>query len=663
MITRRSALGAGIAAPWLASAAFAADDIKPPTLEDLTRPALNKAAALSLDGRRIALLHELHEAGRRLAYVSLISADDFEAPPARVVVGDYDVEAVRWANNDRLLISVFMEREETYTETGSLLGTKLNTSVRRMLSVGVDGKTPAIMFNSRDFQKTNFDLAHICDMLPDDPDHVLMRAWEPRGVARALYRVNVYSGEATFVERGSSATDDWSTQNGQAVLRWDYNARGTAGTLYGRSPGETDWKPIRRIARYDGFNRPDFAIVAVTEKAGVFLAVQRGEGEDMASLRPFDIRTMAFGEPVASRPDRDIEGALTDVRGRLVAAMSTDDRVVHSFADKTLAPHFRGIEASIGKASNVRLYDMNEDRSRFLIQASGPRLPTAYYFYDLPKRRLQPVALARPWLKEASLAPVEMLDVRTRDGATIRAYLTVPLASGPRPVVVMPHGGPVARDVYDFDLFAQSFAAQGWLVLQPNFRGSGGYGQAFAAAGHGRWGDRMQEDVEDAVAQVLAAGRGDLGRVAIWGASYGGYAALMGAVRRPELYRAAVSVAGVADLPEMLAYEKREGGEDSPYYQLWVRRIGDPVKDAGKLASFSPRRRARDIQAPVLLIHGTDDQVVPLEQSRMMASALKGAGKSVELLTLRDTGHSNWEPKVTRQVVETSVAFLSKALA
>jgi dipeptidyl aminopeptidase/acylaminoacyl peptidase len=151
--------------------------------------------------------------------------------------------------------------------------------------------------------------------------------------------------------------------------------------------------------------------------------------------------------------------------------------------------------------------------------------------------------------------------------------------------------------------------------------------------------------------------------VAIWGASYGGYAALMGAVRRPELYRAAVSVAGVTDLPEMLEDEKREGGEESPYYQLWVRRIGDPVKDAAKLASISPRRRAQDFKAPVLLIHGMDDTVVSLDQSKMMASALRAAGKPVELLTLRETGHSGWEPKVERQVVEKSVAFLAKALS
>ncbi|WP_332769983.1 alpha/beta hydrolase family protein [Phenylobacterium sp.] len=660
MFTRRAALaaGAGLA---LAGSARAAEGIRPPTVEELTRPAMNRGAALSRDGKRIALLHELREGGRRLAYVSLISADNFDAPAVRVIVGNYDVEDVVWANDERLLISVLMEREEDYMPTGTRFGTTFNTSVRRTLSVGLDGSPPAIMFGAdRSFLQTNFNLSYVVDMLPDDPRRILMRAWEPQGQTRALYSVDVYTGEATFLERGGPATDDWSIQDGKPLLRWDYNSRGTAGALYGRSPGETEWKLIRNIARYDGFNRPDFDVVGYTEQAGVFLAVHRADGENTASLRPFDIRSMAFGAPVAVRPDRDTEGALTDERGRYLAAISTDDRVVYNFADKTLGAHVRGVEAFFQKTCNVRITELSEDRTRFMARVSGPRVQGAYYFYDVAARRLEPVAVAKPWLKEESLAPVETLDVRTRDDATIRAYLTVPLASGPRPLVVMPHGGPVARDSYDFDLFAQAFAAQGWLVLQPNFRGSGGYGRAFAEAGDGRWGDRMQEDVEDAVAQVLGSGRADPKRVAICGASYGGYAALMGAVRRPELYRSVVSIAGVSDLPEFLA-DRRRDGEDSPYYKLWVARIGDPAKDAERLATASPRRRAKEAQAPVLLIHGLDDYVVSPDQSRMMASALKAAGKRVELMTLRETGHNGWEPKVEKQVLEACVAFIAKS--
>ncbi|MCR5878104.1 S9 family peptidase [Phenylobacterium sp. J367] len=196
------------------------------------------------------------------------------------------------------------------------------------------------------------------------------------------------------------------------------------------------------------------------------------------------------------------------------------------------------------------------------------------------------------------------------------------------------------------------------LSCNPTSGGSGGYGAAFADAGRGRWGDRMQEDVEDAVAQVLATGRADPSKVAICGASYGGYAALMGAVRRPDLYRCAVSIAGVSDLAAMLAFE-REDGEDSPAYQYWVRTIGHPERDAEKLRLASPRRCAEAIKAPVLLIHGLEDQVVPMEQSRLMAQALRAAGKPVEHLEMKDVGHRGWTPETLRQIVERSAGFIA----
>lgn len=252
--------------------------------------------------------------------------------------------------------------------------------------------------------------------------------------------------------------------------------------------------------------------------------------------------------------------------------------------------------------------------------------------------------------------------MKLRDGATMRAYLTKPLAAGPRPLVVMPHGGPEMRDHHAYDVYAQIFAAQGWLVLQPNFRGSGGYGRAYADAGRGRWGDLMQEDVEDAVAQVLASGRADPKRVAIWGASYGGYAALMGAVRNPDLYKAAVSLAGPADLMQFMD-DRRSYGLDNPYYQYWVRTVGDPKANGATLQKFSPAKRAGEIKAPVLLVHGLDDDNVLPNQSRIMAAALRAAGKPVVHMEIRGAGHSDWDEDDERKLMETSVAFLAKALA
>lgn len=228
----------------------------------------------------------------------------------------------------------------------------------------------------------------------------------------------------------------------------------------------------------------------------------------------------------------------------------------------------------------------------------------------------------------------------------------------------MPHGGPELRDHRGYDRQVQVLAAQGWWVLQPNFRGSGGYGLDFAQQGWRRWGERMQEDVEDAVAQVLRDKGLDGDRVAIMGASYGGYAALMGAVRRPDLYKAAIAICGVSDLPDMLAAEKRD--DDTPtreVFGFWKKRIGDPETDGPMLEAASPRRRAAEIVCPILLVHGVDDQIVPVAQSRIMNSALRSARKAVELVEVPDAGHGDWEDEVEQDLMKRYVALLGRVFA
>ncbi|MBP7648956.1 MAG: S9 family peptidase [Phenylobacterium sp.] len=663
MITRRAAVAAGMLPFVLPHSSVAADAPVPPSLEALMRPPTTIGAAMSPDGAQIAILREQREGEARTAYVNLISAADPKAPPRRLIIGDLDVYGIHWANNERLLISVVLKAEEDYTPTGSFMGRKLNMSVRRLLSVGLDAAEPVMMFAAqKGYLKYNYDGGRVIDLLPDDPRSILMALYPPGSDNLCLYQVDIYSGMGIQVDRGSTGTYHWMTQGGKPVLRWDSNNRGTAAMLYWRGPQDTTWKFVRRMVLKTEWQKPDFEIVGASEKPGAFYVVSRGETGQTAALREFDMRTLTYEVTVAEQPGRDIEDALIDDQRRFVAASYVEDRVAYVFADPAMAGHFRGIEAFLGRKQNVSLMDISRDHNRLLIRTSGPGMHSLYCLYDVAAKKLSPLSVGKPWLTEGSLATVEALDVKTRDGQVIRAYLTVPRASGPRPLVVMPHGGPETRDGYDFDYYAQAFAAQGWLVLQPNFRGSGGYGRAFAQAGEGRWGDRMQEDVEDAVAQVLASGRADLKRVAICGASYGGYAALMGAVRRPELYRGVISIAGVSDLPEMMEDERQEG-LDSPVYQLWVRRIGDPKADAARLAAASPRRRVTEIKAPVLLIHGLDDDVVAVAQSRMMAQAMKSAGKSVELVTLRDAGHNGWEPEMELDVLKRCVDFLGKAFA
>ncbi|MBF0664886.1 MAG: S9 family peptidase, partial [Brevundimonas sp.] len=605
-------------------------------------PTRARAVRLSPSGRRIAVLHQLGDAEEPLGVIDLVEADDPEGQRRQVVLGPIEAEAMEWANDERLLVRVGIKQK---TASRSIAGSNrrvapMEFTSRRILSVSADTGEAAVMFqDQRQRLRNSVDMGRVVDLLPADPDHVLMTAWERDGVL-GLHRVNVNTGSAERIERGSSGTFGWDTQGGVAVLRHDINARGTIETVYARAPGQTEWTFARRNRLIDA---PDFSWVGETDRPGVVLVTARAEGEDTQAVREMDLGALAVGPAMNAREGRDVAYGLTDSAGVYLGAAYYGERLEYVFNEPALAPHHRALDRFFDNECDVHLTDVDVSRNRFIAYVTGPREPGAWFFYDRAAQAIVNIAAARE-LDMDRLGRTEVLSVATRDGATIEAYLTAPVGGAPGPLVVLPHGGPEARDTRSWDRQVQALASQGWWVLQPNFRGSGGYGLGFAQQGWTRWGDRMQEDVEDAVAQAIALRGLDAGRVAIMGTSYGGYAALMGAVRRPDLYKAAVSICGVGDLPEMLAWEEREDDTPGkPIYDFWVKRIGDPAAMGPALAAASPRRRAAEVACPVLLVHGVDDGIVPVVQSRRMRDALRGAGKPVELIEIEDAGHADWD--------------------
>jgi len=664
MLTRRAMLAAGAAAPLAAAGGARAAAPVPPTIEELLREPDVHDAAISPDGEQLAILRTRMKDGKKSAFVTLSRMADLAARPEAAFVGEQSVSHVEWANNERLLIWITFYKDEKGQPYGLwFYDTFVPVPVKRVVSVDLKGRDPVVMFaGSRSVLRRGFDASRVVDYLKDDPRRVLMQAWNDGRGAYGLYQVDVYTGAAELVEQGVAATDFWLTQGGVPMLRMDSNSRGTVGWVYGRAPGEKDWKLIRK-SRFNELKKlPDFDVVGPTPDPGVFLVCQRMEGHDTSVIRTFDLTRLEFGKVVAERPDRDFETAFVDENLKLVGSAYWDDRLNYQFADPALAPHFRAVNAALKNACNVQLYDIDVSHRRMLFKSTGPQEPGSFQVYDREKRSLEYVGHCKPWLTPERLAKTEPLKVKTRDGAEITAYLTTPInaGTGALPMVVMPHGGPEVRDYLDYDVTVQALAARGWLVLQPNFRGSGGYGRTFAEQGRRQWADRMQADVEDAVAQVVASGRADAKRLAIFGASYGGYSALMGAVRQPDRYRAVVSIAGDADLIESLAFSRREDGADSPTYAYWRGSMGDPKADEALLIRASPARRAAEIQAPVLLLHGTEDTIVDPRQSRLMAKALKAAGKTCELVELKGQGHRNWSDATWKTVLETSTDFIGK---
>ena len=323
-----------------------------------------------------------------------------------------------------------------------------------------------------------------------------------------------------------------------------------------------------------------------------------------------------------------------------------------SYRDKVMAATLKAFPGV-----SVNLVDWNDRFDDLIVKTEGPGDPGTWWKVDIKTGSADVLGTSYA-LNADDVAPMHMIQYKAGDGMDISAVLTLPPGRTPRnlPLIVLPHGGPTHRDYPGFDWWAQAFASRGYTVLQPNFRGSSGYGAQFEMAGHGEWGRKMQTDISDGLAQLVKDGIADPTRVCIMGASYGGYAALAGVTLQHGLYRCAVSVAGIGDLQEMVSTDVTTSGDNDTLR----RALKDELGATHDLAAVSPIHFVDHVDVPILLIHGTDDTVVAYDQSRDMASALRHAGKTVEFVTL--PGEDHWLSKSAgrQAMLQAAVDFIEK---
>jgi len=387
-------------------------------------------------------------------------------------------------------------------------------------------------------------------------------------------------------------------------------------------------------------------------------AVVRRVPEDNDSLQLISLQDGQWGKVLeeARRADRYILDMSTH---KLIGGVRLANERHYFFFDAAEQAAWNQVERAFPRES-IELVSSSDDRKRLVVRVFGEKSGAVYALADLATNQLNVLGNYYAGIEPADIAGVKTIRYPAVDGLQINAYLTVPRGVTPKnmPLIVLPHGGPQARDVPGFDWWAQALASRGYAVLQPNFRGSSGFGKDFLAAGYGEIGRKMQTDLSDGVRYLSDHGIVDPKRVCIVGGSYGGYAALAGVALQQGIYRCAVSVAGPSDLRAQI---ESTGSMAQNYSQrYWARYYG--VTDASDplLDSLSPAKHADAINVPVLLIHGKEDRIVSFRQSYDMASALKRARKPVEFVEL--TGEDHWLSRaMTRaQMLEATVTFLEK---
>jgi dipeptidyl aminopeptidase/acylaminoacyl peptidase len=602
-----------------------------PSLEDL---------ALSPDGTKLAFVRT-NEDSRTLRLVQM--ADGRVLGGARV--GDAKLRNVAWMDNDNLLIEVSTTSYPPIGFSGSehewyqLVIYSISRQKLLPVSFAVNGERTLNTVTG-------------APMVREVQGHTELFApglYVTNRTLPALFSYDVTTSRMRLLKKSSEPRTQWLV---------DESGRVAAEHIY--SDIDKVWKVMlytddRARVVASGKESIDVPSVVGFDSSGrsiLMSFVQDGN----AVWRALLMTDGSMGEPLAK--GETFRRALVDRKsGRVIGGVHDLEEMRYFFFDNELQAHWDAVLRAF-PGERVLLLSRSDDFSRILVRVFGPKDGYVYAVFDWYSHRTQVLGPVYEGL--SGVSEVKHIQYRAADGLVIPALLTLPRGrmKANLPLIVLPHGGPAVVDSDHFDWWAQALAEQGYAVLQPNYRGSA-LSVQHLAAGFGEWGRKMQTDLSDGVRYLAEDGTIDPKRVCIVGGSYGGYAALAGATLDPGVYRCAVSVAGPADLRRMLKWTNEQSGRsDNLSQRYWDRFMGVSGPADPALQSISPIEHLAAVTAPILLIHGRDDTVVPYEQSEVMASALKRAGKAVEFVTLNHEDHWLSRSATRLQMLEATVAFL-----
>ena len=576
-------------------------------------------AAISPDGKKLAYIGSIDG-----TYVVTAMNLDGSGTPQRAKLGErIKPSVIRWANNEQVLVSIWRSDMLSHVPITSGFIYTMNSQT---------GKSK-ILIKPKIFRQYN---NRIIDMLADDPDHILMAFPEESNInPPGIHKVNVVTGRYTRERRGLKDTDYWTTdRRGEPRVGQGRNNRSGKWNLRIRDADGDKW---RNADDYPGLDA-DVSISGFTKNPNE-LIIRDYQGRDTLGFYIYDLSQKAISRKLYHNDTYDADGLVFSNDGSEIigAKYIADETEIELFEEHN------SVLARIRKKYDgftVDYVDQSADGNLVLFKVSSPSDAGGMFLMNGQTDTLTTIGYFYKDLDSNNLGMVVNVKYYARDKAVIPAYVTLPpgIAESAQikklPFIVLPHGGPYARKSKRFDYLAQFFATRGYGVLQMNFRGSEGYGKRFEDAGRENW-VVMQEDVEDGAKFLLRKGYADSDRLCIAGWSYGGYAALMGALKNPELYSCAISMAGVTDLQDMIRdMRKYEGGKIAA--KDFVLK---GFKDKDDIKANSPVKLADALTVPLFLAHGELDQRVHFDQFKRMQRALKKSSAKVTYMEFEDEDH------------------------
>jgi dipeptidyl aminopeptidase/acylaminoacyl peptidase len=642
-----------------ASAASAA----PPPPEHFTRADEIADVAISPSGKRLAL-RMTGASGTHVAAV--VDLDTLLPAKVAAAFEDADITTLRWVNDERLVFEASQPRVRVSLDGYGTFAVNHDGSGMRRLS---SARTANFSTGTAVKERTLDWRWRLYRTLADGSDDVLMQQWRfdsiGDDIGRTLARLNTRTGELTNLSDGMPEGAYGWLADGKGLLRAVLTRKDGRRSIYWRAQGQREWSLLHDSPLFG-----DTVMTGLHQQPDGSLVVLANPKRDTQALYRFDpLLRKLDDEPLVALDRFDVDDSLEidDETGFVVGVHLTADRPLSVWFDERLATIQKAVDAALPQGRFNRLHcGRCSSTQRFVVASHSDRQPLEYYVYDHQKLSLKRVGVSRPWITEDQQGRRTYHTVKARDGLVIPVFVTHPVgpsATDRLPTIVLIHGGPWVRGTdLGWDAEAQFLASRGYRVLQPEFRGSAGFGARHFEAGWKNWSSTMQDDVKDVVDWAAAQQLTDPARVCLYGGSYGGYAALMGTVRYPQAYRCAASFVGVTDLQLMYTSDRSDITVQSKRYSMPTL-IGDPKADADLLRTSSPIHRVAEIKVPLLLAHGTLDRRVPIEHAQAFAKAAEKAGVKLEVVTYPEEGHGWIDAKNHTDFLNRLETFFARSLA